>query len=94
VVWLPIWAAVQAELDRLLVAGGSVLLGFQAGAGERIEQPDAQASGHTLINVRHDPERVVASLETAGFEVLSVTTRAAAAAHETSPQAFVTARKS
>lgn len=86
-------SAVWAEISRLLMPAGLLLLGFQAGTGERVERPDAQGSGHTMINVRHDPEAVTASLEVAGFEIVSVTTRVAAATHEASPQAFVTARK-
>lgn len=85
--------AIWTELDRLLANEGQLLLAFQAGDGERIERTEVQGSRHMMINFRHDPAVVVASLEAQGFEVTSLTTRAAAATHEASPQAFVMARK-
>lgn len=86
----PVWA----ELQRALRPAAPLLLAFQAGIGERLERPGAQNSSRTLVNFRHEPERIVAGLAAAGFEIESIHKRPAvkAASHETTPQAMVLAQ--
>jgi len=80
------------ELRRVIRPSGWLLLAFQAGDTERVERPRAAGSERTLVNHRHDPDKVAARLQAAGFDVESIGQRPAAAAHENSPQAVVVAR--
>ncbi len=86
----PVWA----ELRRVLRPSAPMLLAFQAGGGERVERPGAQNSTRTLVNYRHAPEGVAASLVAAGFGIESIYERPATktAEHESTPQAMVLAR--
>lgn len=86
----PAWA----ELRRVLLPEAPLLLAFQSGEGERVERPQAVGTERTLVNYRHDPHNIAAALAAAGFTIESVVARAAAAAHENSPQAMVLARVS
>jgi SAM-dependent methyltransferase len=83
---------VFGEIARALVAGGHVLLAFQAGSGERVDRTDVQGTPVALTSHRHDPDDVARRLADAGFEVRSCVVRQPELVHETSPQAFVAAR--
>lgn len=85
---------VWAELARLLVPGGWVLLGFQAGDGEAVHRSEVAGRAVSLTNHRHDPRHVATTLAAHGFEPHSETRRAPVHAHETTAQAFVLARRS
>ena len=80
---------VFAELQRVIVPGGPVLVAFQAGEGEAVTRDDAYGTGMALTSYRHAPDDVVRALGGAGIGHHSTTVRAAALAHETTPQAFV-----
>ena len=84
---------VFAELERVLQPGGHLLVAFQAGAGERVSRPDAYGSGVALTNYRHSPENVRRQLEAAGFSVQAQATRDQGFDHESTPQAFLLARR-
>ncbi len=83
---------VMAELARVLAPGAPLLIAFQAGHGEAVHRTEVQGRPVSLTNHRHDPSHVVRCLEAAGFEVDAPVVRAAAADHESTPQAFVSAR--
>jgi len=80
------------EFRRVLRPGAPVLLAFQAGDGERVERPRAVGTERTLVNHRHAPDDVAASLRGSGFVVESIQERPAVAEHENTPQAMVLAR--
>ncbi len=80
------------ELARVLVPGGYLLLAFQAGHGEGLHRTDVQGTPVALTSHRHDPDNVVRRLTNAGFLVLSCVVRDPEFVHESSSQAFVTAR--
>jgi len=81
-----------AEIKRVIVDDGYLLLAFQAG-GVATHTPDAHATGLPLTNYQHNISDVTARLELAGFAIHATTLRAPILQHETSPQAFVIARK-
>ena len=85
---------VFAELARVLVSGGRVLVAFQSGGGEAVHRPDAHGTGLPLTSHRHRPDAVVADLAAAGFDDVTRTERGPAHEHETTPQAFVVGRRS
>ena len=85
-------AAVFTEVARVLLAGGHLLLAFQAGAGDAVHRPDAYGTGLTLTSYRHDVEDVAQKVERAGFVVHATVQRAPVLAHESTPQAFLLAR--
>jgi ubiquinone/menaquinone biosynthesis C-methylase UbiE len=80
---------VVAELARVLRLGGSLLVGFHAGTGERIAR---QAYGHEIqLRVQlHDPGEVRDVLSAGGFEVVAVLDRAARSV-EKNAQGFLVA---
>lgn len=79
------------ELARVLRGGGSLLLGFHAGTGERIAR---QAYGHDIeLRVQlHDPGDVREVLSTGGFEVGALLDRAARP-QEKNAQGFLVATR-
>jgi SAM-dependent methyltransferase len=83
-------ARIIAELRRVVVPGGLVLLGFQAGAGER---EVARAYGHdvTLRGVLHEPAEIARMLRDAGLAVTAVADREPVGI-ERDRQGFVLAR--
>jgi ubiquinone/menaquinone biosynthesis C-methylase UbiE len=83
--------AAWTELRRALSDESVVLVAFQAGLNDVIEQPDAYGSGAVLRLIRHEPANVADSMRAAGFEVIDEFVRPAEFAHETTPQAFVIA---
>lgn len=84
---------VLAEISRVVAASGLVLLAFQAGSGEGVVKADAYKTGIALTNYLHDVDDIARRLDGAGFDVHASTLRSPSLGHETSPQAFVIARK-
>jgi SAM-dependent methyltransferase len=84
--------AVCAELRRVVVPGGQVLVAFQAGGGDRIDRQEAHGTLLPLTNYRHDPDDVARRLEAAGLPVRARVVREPELAHEVTPQAFLLAR--
>ena len=84
---------VLAELDRALASGGLLLLAFQSGTGEAVVRANAYGSDVALTSYRHDVEDLARRLEGAGFAVDATTQRAPSFEHESTPQAFVLARR-
>jgi ubiquinone/menaquinone biosynthesis C-methylase UbiE len=86
-----------SEFERVLVAGGAVLLAFQVGEGSR-RLSEAFGSSVDLEFRRRQPGEVSAALVAAGLTPYSTTVREADADIESDgvaalPQAFVLARK-
>ncbi|MEM9562420.1 MAG: class I SAM-dependent methyltransferase [Actinomycetota bacterium] len=86
-------AAIWGELHRVLVPGGRLLLGFQTGAGERVERPRPTAPEHVSTSYRHPTETVTAGLAGTGLLVDAVSLREPVGDHETTAQAFVLAHR-
>jgi len=83
-----------AELRRVLVPGGHLLLAFQAGDGTGVHLADAHGTGLPLTSYRHACADVVERLGLAGFVVHGTAERTEQLSHESTPQAFVIARSS
>ena len=81
------------ELMRVLIPGGYVLLGFQAGSGEPIDRAEAHGTHLPLTSYLHSIEEVAAQLEVAGFTIHAKVERAPALEHEMTSQGFVFARR-
>lgn len=99
VLWYSIIHAAPAQLDtlfaevrRIVLKGSSVLVAFQAGEGDRHERTNAYATGITMTSWRHDPGFVRDALRGTGFEACDVKVRTPELAHESAPQAFLSAR--
>lgn len=86
--------AVFAELGRVLIPEGSLLVGFQAGEGEALRREDAHGTGIALTHYRHDPDDIVGRLGEAEFQVHARAVREPELPHESTPQAFILARRS
>lgn len=84
---------IWAELARLIVPGGWLLLGFQSGSGEAVHRSEVAGRAVSLTNHRHDPDHVVATLLPHGFTLHTRTRREPVHEHESTPQAFVIARR-
>jgi ubiquinone/menaquinone biosynthesis C-methylase UbiE len=84
-------AAIFDEARRVLAPGGTLLLGFQAGTGEREVE---RAYGHdvTLHGVLHETHEIAHLLSDAGFDV-TATARRASVGLERHGQGFVLARR-
>ncbi|MCU1353173.1 MAG: Methyltransferase type 11 [Acidimicrobiales bacterium] len=85
--------AVGTELMRALAPEGHVLLAFQAGDGERVHRTEVYGRAVSLTSYRHVPDHVTECLTTAGFEVHARAVREPELAHESTPQAFLLARR-
>lgn len=81
------------ELGRVLNPGGQLLLAFPTGRGEVRHRDDALGTGLPLTNYQHECEDVKRRLDGNGFEVHITAKRAPSFDHETTPQAFVIARR-
>lgn len=83
--------ALLRELARVLAPGGVLLLGFQAGAGERLVDGayghDVQLRAHL-----HGTQRLAEELVALGLEILETVDRAPRPG-ERNPQGFVRARR-
>ena len=84
---------VFAELRRVLDSDGLLLVAFQAGEGEAVHRPNAQGTTLPLTSFRHGLDDVARRMETAGLACVATAQRAPALAHESTPQAFVIARR-
>ena len=84
---------VFAELNRVLSCGGNLLLAFQAGDGQGVQIADAYGTGISLTSYRHLPDEVARTLISEGLEVRARAVREPEMDHETSPQAFILARR-
>jgi SAM-dependent methyltransferase len=84
-------AVILREAGRVLLPGGTILLGFQAGTGEREVE---RAYGHdvTLHGVLHETSEIADLLDDAGFDV-TATARRAPGGMERHGQGFVLARR-
>jgi ubiquinone/menaquinone biosynthesis C-methylase UbiE len=80
------------ELMRVLIPGGYVLLGFQAGNAEPIYRTEAHGTHLPLTSYLHSVEEVAARLEEARFTIYAKVERAPVLEHETTAQGFVFAR--
>ncbi len=85
---------VFVEVARVLAGGAHLLVAFQAGGGEGVHRADAYGSGISMTSYRHDPEHVARSLVEAGLAVHARAVREPELGHESTPQAFVVARRS
>jgi SAM-dependent methyltransferase len=83
---------VCAELDRVLVPGGHLLVAFQAGGGEPVHRAEVGGRKVALTSYRHPVEAVERCLTATGFEVRTRVVRQAELPHESTPQAFLLAR--
>jgi SAM-dependent methyltransferase len=83
-----------SELARVLEPDGYLLLAFQAGTGEPVVRTDAHGTALSLTSFRHSLGDVTDRLEAAGFAVRATARRQPEFDHETTPQAFVVARRS
>jgi len=83
---------VAAELARVLVPGAPLLVAFQAGRGEALHRTEVLGRPVSLTSYRHDPLDVARRLAAGGFEVDQPVVRAAVGEHESTPQAFISAR--
>jgi ubiquinone/menaquinone biosynthesis C-methylase UbiE len=79
-----------AELARVLIPGGHLLLAFQA-EGEPLHRRDAFGTGLPLTSYRHSVNDVTGHLEESGFRISATITRAPELEHETTSQGFVVA---
>jgi ubiquinone/menaquinone biosynthesis C-methylase UbiE len=86
-------AEVVLEMRRILMPGGCLLLAFQAGDDESARHEQAHGTNLPLTSFRHRAEGVGAQLEAADFEIYANVLRSPDLAHETTPQAFVLARR-
>ncbi len=81
------------ELRRVLNPGGQALLAFPTARGEVQHREDALGTGLPLTNYLHECDGVTQRLNRIGFEVHITAQRAPSFEHETTPQAFVIARR-
>ncbi len=89
----PLLAPILAELARVSVAGGVVLLAFPAGSGASVVTADAHETGMTLTTYLHDVDDLLARLQAVGFDLHARAVRERSRPHETTPQAVVIARR-
>lgn len=82
-----------AELARVIHAGGETLFAFQEGDGGAEHRRNARGTGLALTVYRHAVEDVTRRLTSVGLVVHATVRRAAELDHETTPQAFVFARR-
>jgi SAM-dependent methyltransferase len=80
------------ELHRVLAAAGCLLVGFQAGGGETVQQGRTLGATPTMTAYRHSVDDVTRSMSDAGLQVYATALREPELDHESSPQAFIIAR--
>lgn len=85
--------AVLAELHRVLRPGGHLLLAFQTGDDEHVHRGQAYGHAVELDSYRMSPDRVTEDLGKAGFAVHARMIREPGDAYETTPQAYLLARR-
>ena len=84
---------VFGEFARVTRPGAPVVLAFQSGEGERVDRPTAYGHPVPLTYYRHRVEDVAGALAHAGFVLHATVRREPESAHETTPQAFLLARR-
>lgn len=84
--------AIATELARVSSPGAPLLVAFQAGTGEVVRRDAVAGVAVSLTNYRHDPDVVAGCLASAGFDLRARLVRQPELAHESTPQAFLTAR--
>lgn len=84
---------VWAELVRVLAPGGHLLVGFQAGDGERVHRAEVGGIEVDLSSYRHDPDEMGRGMAACGLHVQARAVREAQLPHEVTPQAFLLARR-
>ncbi|MDL9977897.1 class I SAM-dependent methyltransferase [Microbacterium sp. ASV49] len=82
---------VFAELRRVVRDGGAVLLGFQAGSGERLIEQAYGHDGLDLVAYLREVDAVAGGLADAGFVVHTKLERGPRGEFEKRPQGFVLA---
>ena len=82
------------EIARVLTRDAHLLVAFQAGDGECVHRADAYGTGRALTSYRHAPDHVARSLIAAGLLVHARAVREPELDHESTPQAFIFARRS
>lgn len=86
-------AAAFDELARVLAPAAHLLVAFQAGGGDIVHRDSVQGVAVSMTNYRHDTDLVVEQLAAAGLAVRARAVRDAQGAHESTPQAFLIARR-
>lgn len=84
-------AGVWAEFNRVLRPAAPLLVAFQAGDATEVDRDNAHGSGATLTSYHHDPDDIAAGLASAGLVGIEVSVRAPHHAHESTPQALISA---
>lgn len=82
-----------AGFARVTRSGAPVVVAFQSGDRERVHRTSAYGRPVPLTYHRHRVEDVVDALVEAGFTMHATVRREPAQAHETTPQAFLLARR-
>jgi ubiquinone/menaquinone biosynthesis C-methylase UbiE len=85
--------AVFAELMRVLKSEGQVLVAFQAGSDQPVHRTAVHGTNLSLTSYRHGLDDVTRRLEEAGLKVHATAQREPELDHESTPQAFVIARR-
>ena len=85
--------AVFAELERVLVPDGVVLVAFQAGDGVPVTRDGVYGTDLSLTNHRHSPDVVARLMAAAGLRIHARAERDPERDHESTPQAFLLARR-
>jgi ubiquinone/menaquinone biosynthesis C-methylase UbiE len=81
------------ELGRVLNPEGQLLLAFQAGAGEAVHRSEIHGTKESLTSYRHAPAEICRYLIAAGLQPHAQATRGPEFPHESTPQAFILARR-
>jgi ubiquinone/menaquinone biosynthesis C-methylase UbiE len=89
----PFLEEVFAELKRVLAPAGCLLVAFQAGAGETVQQGKTLGMTRVITAYRHNVDDVTRSLSNAGLLLYATAMREPELEHESSVQAFVIARR-
>jgi SAM-dependent methyltransferase len=85
--------AIARELRRVVAVDGHLLVAFQAGDGEAVHRDEIQGREVSITNYRHSPAAVAEALTSAGFGVTARAVREPQQPHESTPQAFLFARR-
>lgn len=81
------------EFARAVRPGAPIVVAFQAGAGERLDRTSAYGHAVPITYYLHSVEVVTEALAAAGFTLDATVKRQPSQSHETTPQAFLLARR-